>query len=185
MPFGEVATISRDPVDPLPATSSGRWLTGLSDEVPATMLDTIADEDGSSPILLTEVRQAGGEISRADTGTSFSTRDAAYSLSVVGITPDPEAMADARRRARSLFEPLDGLIHPQGVYLNFTEGGERVAVSRNAFDHATWARLTGVKANVDPGNMFAHGIDLRVEPSLVDRRSRAATLLTRSPRPRM
>lgn len=76
MPFAEMAAISQDPVDPVPATTSGRWLTG------------------------------------------------------------------------------------QGVYLNFTEGEERVAEARNAFDYATWARLAAVKAGVDPGDMFAHGIDL-------------------------
>ncbi|MFW6034147.1 MAG: FAD-binding oxidoreductase [bacterium] len=160
MPFAEAAAISQDPVDPIPATTSGRWLTGLSDDVPAAMLDALAGGDGSSPILFTEVRQAGGAIARSGSGTSFSTRDAACSLEVVGITPGPEVMADAKQRMRSLFGRLDGLIHPRGVYLNFTEGEERVAEARNAFDGATWAKLAAVKADVDPGNVFAHGIDL-------------------------
>ncbi|MFW6091619.1 MAG: FAD-binding oxidoreductase [Actinomycetota bacterium] len=161
MPFAEVAAISQDPVDPVPATTSGRWLTGLSDDLPDAMLDSITGGDGSSPVLFAEVRHAGGAINRTDARTSYFTRDAVCSIEIAAITPGPDAMADARRRVGSLFGRLDGLIHPQGVYLNFTEGAERVFEARNAFDDVTWAKLAAVKADVDPANMFAHGIDLR------------------------
>lgn len=79
---------------------------------------------------------------------------------VVGLTPGPDAMADARRRVRSLFNRLAGRSTRRSSTLASprARSGSQGLGTRSTT--RTWAKLTTVKADVDPDNMFAHGIDL-------------------------
>ena len=91
-PFSDIAKVSNDPVDPSPGLSSGAWLNDLSDETLATLIEYGAATRGPLPVVVTEVRHAGGAITRIDPQSSaYSHRDAAHVLNLIGMTPTPEA----------------------------------------------------------------------------------------------
>jgi FAD/FMN-containing dehydrogenase len=83
--------------------------------------------------------------------TAFSYRDAAWSMVMAGIDPDPARAHELRAWATEYWEA----IHPHtmgGAYVNFMmdEGAERVrATYRGNYD-----RLARVKATYDPDNVF-------------------------------
>lgn len=158
MPFREMASISQDPVDPIPARSSARWLTGIDESVVDAMLEVVLGGESPSPILFAETRHGGGAISGSVADTSYVAPEAERLLQVVGVTPDPQARASAGSRIETLWKSLSHRV--DSVYLNLTEGEERRAETRNAFDFASWRRLAEVKRRVDPENLFAHGLDL-------------------------
>lgn len=159
-PFSDIAKVSNDPVDPLPSLSSGAWLADLSDEVLAALIDYGSTASGPTPITVTEVRHAGGAMTRVDPNhTAYSHRTAPHSLQWVGMTPTPEAQAAFRQqiaRARRALQPhLTG-----GVYLNFLEGEESLARSRDGFSADAYQHLQTLKALYDPANRFSHSYDL-------------------------
>lgn len=164
MPFRDAATISQDPVDPVPAVSSGRWLTGLDSGVLDAMIDTVVGGDHPSPMLFAETRHAGGAIATPVPGASFAARGADRMLEVVGLVPDREAHAEAERRAGGLWRRLAPNLAELSGYLNFAEGDDRQRQVSHAFDAVTLGRLADVKRTVDPGGRFGHGLDLALHP---------------------
>lgn len=158
MPFSEVAAISQDPVDPVPAMSSGRWFTDLDDSVGDAILEAALPQADPSPVIIAETRHAGGAISRPVDDTAYTARGADRLLQVVALTMTPEATAATHSRLDTLWTRLDQKL--AGPYLNFLEGEERVAAGRSAFDAATWQRLLEVKRSMDPTGMFCHGLVL-------------------------
>ncbi len=48
-----------------------------------------------------------------------------------------------------------------GAYLNFLEGDEKRARTRDGFTPESWRRLCAVKAAVDPDDLFSLGLPLR------------------------
>ena len=94
MPFIEVAAISNDPVDPVPGFSSGAWLRELSDEAIDLLIRYAygSADSGPSPLVLAEVRHAGGAISRVKPGSNaYGNREASLLLQLLGMAPTPEA----------------------------------------------------------------------------------------------
>jgi FAD/FMN-containing dehydrogenase len=156
MPFGEVAAISQDPIDPVPAMSSGRWLSGLDLGVGEAIVEAAAATDGPSPVIIAETRHAGGAISRPPSDTAYSTRHAERLLQIVALTPTPEMVEDTHSRLERLWHRLDDRV--VAPYLNFLEGDERREAGGSAFDPATWERLTAIKAKVDPDGIFSSGL---------------------------
>jgi FAD/FMN-containing dehydrogenase len=160
MPFAEAATISNDPEDPMPGMTGSRWLNGLDANVIDAVLEAMAgDESGPSPLIFVEIRHAGGAIGRLVEGASYSGRGADRLLEAVAPVMDPDAPARIRATLARLWERL-GPSLAEGAYLNFLEGEDRKAATRDAFDAGTFARLGEVKRTYDPANRFAHGIDL-------------------------
>ncbi|WP_159621353.1 FAD-binding oxidoreductase [Ruania rhizosphaerae] len=157
MPFSQVAQISMDPVDPVPAASSGRWLATLGPQVPEVMLEAIA---GPSPMLFAEVRHAGGAIRRDNPAVSFAARDARYCLELVGMIPSAEADAELERRFEHAWRRLAPHLSDLCGYLNFAEGTERVQLAARAFPAETQARLAAAKRRYDPDDVFRHSISL-------------------------
>lgn len=158
MPFAEIATVSQDPVDPVPAASSGRWLSHLDVEVGAALVDAARPQGGQSPVIIAETRHAGGAVARPPADTAYPVRTADRLVQVVALVPSPEAFADTERRLERLWGRLgERVVAP---YLNFLEGEERAALGESGFDTATWRRLSQVKAAYDPRGMFAHGLQI-------------------------
>lgn len=160
MPFTEAATISNDPEDPMPGMTGSRWLTSLDSHVIEALLEAMTgDETGPSPFIFIEIRHAGGAISRHVEGASYSSRGADRLLEAVAPVMSPEAPARIQAGLARLWERL-GPNLAEGAYLNFLEGEDRKASTRDAFDADTLARLGEVKRTFDPANRFSHGIDL-------------------------
>lgn len=160
MPFRDVAAISNDPVDPLPAVTTGRWLARVDRTTADAMYEAVRHGAEPSPVLFAELRHAGGAIAREDPHASFAARAGQYMLEAVALTPTPDAARDAEDRFTALWHKLADHIAPLGGYLNFVAGQERVSQLHAAFDHDTLRRLAAIKRAVDPENLFAHGLPL-------------------------
>ena len=165
MPFSQVAAVSNDPVDPLPGLSSGAWLADLSDEVSETLVRYTLPRQGPPPIVFAEVRHVGGAM--ADVGAdsaAFSHRHENLALSVTGITPSAEARAAVAAHIaemkRALRQHLTG-----GVYLNFLEGEEARALTRQGYSDESYQRLCALKTRYDPQNRLSRGYALEPLPS--------------------
>lgn len=159
MPFARCAEISQDPVDPVPARSSGRWLGALDVDVVEAMLEAVTGRP-PSPVLFVEARQAGGAVRRPNRAVSYAGRECAYSLEVVGLLLDERAGEDLDRRFRAVWSRLDRSLAPLPGYLNFVDGPERVRIADVAFPQDVRSRLTAVKSTYDPHDTFRHGIPL-------------------------
>ena len=160
MPFSEVGTISNDPVDPLPGASTGAWLADLSDEVIDTVIRFAVSVNGSSPITKTEIRHAGGAIARANAHTSaYSNRDGSLILQMIStlLSPDAHQIVDRHNAnfKRELQPHLTG-----GIYMNFMEGEEARARTKDAYPPETYERLAKLKTKYDPANRFRFGFDI-------------------------
>jgi FAD/FMN-containing dehydrogenase len=161
-PFTAIAKVSNDPVDPMPSGSSGGWLKDLSDETLTTLIDRAASVHTPSPIIVTEVRHAGGAIARVDpSAAAYSHRAAPFSLQMIGATPTPETQAAFHERVTQLKQALQPHL-TGGVYLNFIEGEEALARSRDGFSAEAYRRLQELKARYDPDNRFSHSYDLAI-----------------------
>lgn len=155
MPFTQVAAISQDPVDPVPACVTSERIRELSDDV----IDTVIEHTTGAPppLLFSELRLLGGAIGTGDSAASEALRGASFTLQSVGITPTVDAVRETQER----LEAMRSQLRPWsagGAYLNFLEGGERRARARSAFSGSSWERLRRVKSQVDPTGMMAHGL---------------------------
>lgn len=162
MSFGRCAEISQDPVDPVPAATSGRWLATLDRGVLDAMLGAVVG-DQPSPMLFAEARHAGGAIARPNPAVSFAARGAECSLELVGMITGPDADGELERRFEATWRAVAGNLAELPGYLNFTEGQERVQTATQAFGEALWVRLAAAKLAYDPDNHFRHGVPLRTE----------------------
>jgi FAD/FMN-containing dehydrogenase len=161
MPFSEADSISMDPRDPMPGKSSGAWLRNFSDAAIDALAQHAIAAHGS-PLVLAEVRHAGGAIRNAHAkAAAFGHRDAEFVMHVVGITPTPEAMHAVEASMAALLHDLRD--DQAGVYLNFLEGEEARALTKEAFSEDTYHWLKHFKRKVDPHNRLSHAYD--IEPA--------------------
>ncbi len=158
IPFSEVATISSDPVDPLPGLASSEWFDKVSDEVIDLLVTALFEQDGPSPVTMAEIRHAGGALSRMpEYPNAYGNRKRQYLLEVVGMAMSGDELEALRDFVNSLQRQLSDHI-AGGVYLNFLEGEEKVRRSSEGFEPESWLRLGKVKQTFDPSNLFSHGI---------------------------
>jgi hypothetical protein len=156
MPFSQVATISNDPVDPMPGMSSGVWLKDITDETVDIVIEHTLPSNGPPLLAFAEIRHAGGAISKVDPNSAaYGNRDAQHILQVVAGAPTPEVHAAARDHISHLRTALKPHLHG-GVYLNFLEGSEALERAVDGFSKDAYKRLQVIKAKYDPNNRFSH-----------------------------
>ncbi len=160
IPFSAAATISNDPVDPMPGFTSGAWLRELSDDTIDAIVRYAAGLDDPSPLVFAEVRHAGGAIKRVGKETAvYGNRESELLLSLVGVAPTPEAhqylVAYTGQLKEALRPSLTG-----GVYMNFLEGVESQQRIRDGLTAGGHERLTTLKAQLDPGNLFCYSFNI-------------------------
>jgi hypothetical protein len=158
IPFAEIGTIQKDPVEPTAGFGSNEMLDELSDE----LIDVIVGRatDASSPIILNELRHAGGAIARlAPDSSAISHRDAQFYFQLGGPTPTPEALAAAKAYMPLYKEALRPYLRG-GVYLNFVKGSEARERIKEAYLPETYERLLALKAKYDPENLFRYSYQL-------------------------
>lgn len=155
MPFREMAMISQDPVDPLPAASSGRCLADADDSTVAAMVEFVR-----SGGLFAELRHSGGAVRRPNPAVSFAARDAEFACTAVAVTPTPEANTAAVGALGRLATDTRRHHAALPAYLNFVELDERRLLIADAFPPADLQRLAQVKRDVDPTGLFGYGLVL-------------------------
>jgi hypothetical protein len=157
MPFAEVASISQDPVDPVPSTHSGAWLNELNDEAIETILRFAAPSGGPCPLTITEVRHVGGAMGRVDRDeNAFGLRDCPFLMDIVAFVPTPELHAVVGSHIEGFKAALDPHL-ADGAYMNFLDGKEARQQTRQAFGAEKSERLTAIKTQRDPENVFRFG----------------------------
>jgi hypothetical protein len=160
IPFSAAATISSDPVDPMPAFTSGAWLRELSDEAIQAIVAYGAGVNGPSPLVFAEVRHAGGAIRQVGEETAvYGNREAEFVLSLVSVAPD----APAHQRLVAYTEEMKEALRPSltgGVYMNFLEGVESQIRIRDGLATGGYERLAQLKARVDPENLLRYSFNV-------------------------
>ncbi len=148
-PYTAIDSVHTDPLDPTPAYEAASVLT----DFPAEALDAFlaaTGPDSGSPQVLVELRQLGGAFHRGgEHESAFSSRDAAWSLLVVGIAEVPGVEEHAASILRAM-EPWTG-----GHRLpNFTFTPEEYV---DAYDEQALRRLRAAVRAYDPDGVMAIG----------------------------
>jgi FAD/FMN-containing dehydrogenase len=160
MPFSQVAVISSDPQDPMPAQVTGAWLADLADPAIDTIVSFAAPQGGPPPLTIVEVRHVSGAMGRVRPGSNaFSQRDRDFVLESIAFTPTPEIGERVRGYNAQFKAALAGHL-AEGVYMNFLEGEEAHQNYQNAFSAGDYQRLQALKAQFDPEHMFRSVYDL-------------------------
>ena len=160
MPFTEAASISNDPVDPMPSSAGGGWMRRPDREIAATIAAGSFPSEGPPPVVLTEIRHLGGAVSKGSALTSMGHRDREFLLNCVVLADPAPAPGTPARPAPALTALLDALgdAVDADTYLNFAEGeGRRRGIGT---DPRAAAALRGaVRFDVD--GRFRFGVDHR------------------------
>lgn len=162
MPFAEAPTITNDPTNPSPVFSSSDMLNELSDEV--IEIVTRYATNSNAPVVLTDIRHAGGAISRADSNANaIGNRDANFYLVIGGPAFTPETRAAMQPYIDEYKSALRPYLHG-GLYLNFAGSIEARKRVKDAYSPESYARLLTLKGQYDPKNLFRYSFPLVTQP---------------------
>jgi hypothetical protein len=154
IPYVALGSIHADPVDPMPSSEH----SGLLASLPPAAIEAIlrlAGPGSGSPQLVVEIRQLGGAIAVAGGAPSaFTSRDAAFSLFIVGLAVPPllDAVKGHAAAMTAALEPwLTGRELP-----NFAPGGSPERF-RRVYDPVTLQRLASLSRTYDPAGILLAG----------------------------
>ncbi len=160
LPFARIDQISQDPLEPVGYEGTGLWLGPIGDEAIAELVRATFPEDGPPLLVQTELRHAGGALARGTARPSaYGNRDATILLELVGVT---ESDADVAA-VRALIKDVEGRIAADltgGHYLNYVEGVDRRHGVARGTTPGAYQRLAALKAQIDPHDLFNHGLDV-------------------------
>jgi len=159
MPFTEVASISQDPVDPMPADVASAVLRDLDDDAIRAIMDHTVPGDTPPLVIFTEARRLGGAVGRGDSPVGERLRDGGYLIESIAIVPEPDLAPVVKGMMAALRQGLAGS-STGAAYVNFLDGDDKRGAGPAAMTSDAWERARRVKADLDPDNMMAHGLDL-------------------------
>jgi FAD/FMN-containing dehydrogenase len=151
MPYPEIYKFTAHQALPHSASIRSMFANELSDETLDAVFDAMAN--ASSPMAIVQFRGMGGAVSRvAPDATAFAHRTQDYFVAIINLWLDPSEDASVHEAWTA---SLWNAIRPEadGVYVNFLEdeGQDRV---RDAYPPAAYERLSEIKKQYDPHNLF-------------------------------
>jgi len=154
MPFAAMDSISMDPVDPMGTRQHSEMLGELSPEAIEALVE-VAGADSGSPLIVLELRQLGGALSRtADRLSTMGKGDSKFIMNGIGPAFTPE-MAEGVVAYLARVAEATRPFQTGDTYVNFMElegaSAERVKAAHTAED---WERLVALKVRYDPHNIF-------------------------------
>jgi hypothetical protein len=160
LPFSEIGTLSRDPVEPTAMYCSSDMIDSLSDAA----IDLIVERasDPRSSLGLHVLRHAGGAMARPPAeANAVGNRDAQLYLFMAGTAKGPEAVTAIQNEIRCYRAALAPHVRG-GMWLNFMNGNGDGAKARikEAFQADAHERLLALKAKYDPNNTFRFSFPL-------------------------
>ncbi|TGN63874.1 FAD-binding oxidoreductase [Nocardioides eburneiflavus] len=148
-PYTAIDSVHTDPLDPTPAFEAADVLADFPAEAADALL-ALTGPGVASPQILVEVRQLGGAFARpGEQPSAFASRDAAYSLLVVGIAEIPGVEDHAGAILDAMAPWVGGHRLP-----NFTFTPEEYM---DAYDEVTLARLRRTRRTYDPDGVLMIG----------------------------
>ena len=152
-PYTAIDSVHTDPLDPTPAYEAAAVLTDFPTEAVDALLAQAGPGSGS-PQVLVELRQLGGAFTRGgEHESAFSSRDAAWSLLVVGIAAVPGVESHAEAMLEAMAPWTGGHRLP-----NFTFTPQDYV---DAYHEAALARLRAAIRTYDPYGIMAIGRTIR------------------------
>ncbi len=148
-PYTAIDSVHTDPLDPTPAYEAGHVLSDFPQEAADALL-ALTGPGAASPQILVEVRQLGGALSRpGEHPSAFASRDAAYSLLIVGIAE----VSGVEDHAASILSAMDSWVGGHRLP-NFTFTPEEYV---DAYDEVTLARIRRAIRTYDPNGVMTIG----------------------------
>jgi hypothetical protein len=150
IPMPAVSRIHMDPEQPVPGLGHHATIRELPDEAIDAFVEA-AGPDSGSPLLLAELRHAGGALARpAENAGALSHLDAAFVMLGIGMPMTPELGEAIGGRLDLLHDTMEPWA-AEGGYFNFAERPCDVDAILPA---ETCARLAEVKRRWDPDGMI-------------------------------
>ncbi len=154
MPFAAMDSISMDPVDPMGSRQHSEMLGELSPEAIETLVE-VAGAGSGSPLIILELRQIGGALTRtADRLSTMGKGDSRFIMNGIGPAFTPE-MAEGVVAYLARVAEATRPFQTGDTYVNFMEldgaSAERVKAAHTPED---WERLVALKDRYDPENVF-------------------------------
>jgi len=158
IPAAELVTIHMDPEHPVPGLGNHALIGDLTPDAVDAFVE-VAGPDAGSPLLLAELRHAGGALSApARDGGALPSVDAGFVLNAIGSPVEP-AQAEAINRHLDIVCEAVAPWATGSYYLNFAE---RRAALDTLFPPATHDRLSEIKRRWDPDGVFRANFTLRI-----------------------
>jgi FAD/FMN-containing dehydrogenase len=151
MPVAEMDRISMDPVDPLGVIQHAEVLSNLSPGA-VDALVRVAGAGSGSPLIILEIRQLGGALSRTPEHLNLL-GSGRYSMNAIGATFTPEMAEGVRERIAHLIEETRPYQSGR-TFVNFMEEDPVEDRVRAAYTTEDWERLVALKDEHDPHNLF-------------------------------
>lgn len=161
IPFARAAEISQDPVDPMPNIFTGGWLRDLGRETAKALIDYTLPQGGPPPLVFTEVRLAGGAVSRVDPDAcAYSNRSERLIWVSLGVPMAPEMAPMIEMHLQQMHAALGDSLTGK-AYMNFLGGEEAQRRTHEGYSAESLRRLREIKAKYDPDYRMSYGYDLR------------------------
>ena len=149
VPPAALGELRMDPPDPVPYKSESRMLGDLSPDAIDELL-AVAGPGSGSPLLMVELRQAGGALARSAEGHgALASLSGSFVAFAVGIAMDEAGTAAGERQLALVGDALTP--HSESVYLNFAEVETDAS---EAYSRETYSRLKAVKEQYDPNGLL-------------------------------
>jgi len=159
MPYTQVDRIFEDPDHPVPVYEHCVLLAELTDAAIAALL-AAAGPDVSVPVMLLELRQLGGALSRPPAvANAVGARDAAFLVGVIGVLMPPVAQA-----VPAAVDAVVAAMAPYatgGTFVNFHGCAGDAADRARAWPAPVYERLRELKRRYDPTDVFCFGHAIR------------------------
>lgn len=161
VPPAALCRIHMDPEQPVPGLGHHTVLRELSDEA-IDVFVSLAGPQSGTPLLLTELRQMGGAMSRPDaSGGALSHIDAGWAMLGIGMPMTPELGQAINGQLDRLQEELAPWA-ADGGYFNFAE---RACDADAILPPEVCARLADVKRQYDPDSRIVGSHAVSLDPA--------------------
>lgn len=148
-----------DPEQPMPGFVGGNTLLRDLDDDAIDRLVTFREQNPASVAFLRSLGGAFGDVSQGD--SAFPSRDASW-FAMAGAFDIPGMLDDdARAAAESAWAAIEA--KGTGVYGNFVPSTDDTFAER-IYSPETMARLSAVKRQWDPGNVFCRNHNIKPGP---------------------
>ena len=161
IPTNGLSRISMDPEDPVPSMGHHAVIRELPNEAIDALVGVVGADSGT-PLLLADLRQAGGALARApENPGALAKLDDDFVMSGIGVVMDPKmrpAITEGLDRLVDAMKPWTG----EGGYFNFAE---RPCDVNALLPAETCSRLAQVKRSWDPENVIVANHSVAIGPS--------------------